>query len=328
MPCPCVWATEPRQCCSRGPAQGPLWAGPPLLPAPTAALRAAAACAAGNGAEAELWQGAAAASGSSVDVSLMSADELAEHEERKLKLRKASWPALRPVVGLLLPPRRALQPSLCVGRSLRCIGRALDAAVTVGTTGVDAFLCRAAAPTCSSPRHSLQAMGENLHDDVPGDVLLVLACSTHLLLTFLSLQAMGENLHDDVAGEAEDSRQRRLKMIAAVEGDDWSEVISQQTAEAGGAAQQAQQGEAGGAGGAPVTPFARASVHRAVGNAAGGGEVRASRVARPPWILPALACCRPRSAALPAAQVATLPPRAAAGSHRIAALPLSRAASH
>lgn len=126
----------------------------------------------GNGAEAELWQGAAAASGSSVDVSLMSADELAEHEERKLKLRKA----------------------------------------------------------------------------------------------------MGENLHDDVAGEAEDSRQRRLKMIAAVEGDDWSEVISQQTAEAGGAAQQAQQGEAGGAGGAPVTPFARASVHRAVGNAAGGGE--------------------------------------------------------
>ncbi|KAL4459185.1 hypothetical protein ABPG75_014050 [Micractinium tetrahymenae] len=96
-------------------------------------------------------------------------------------------------------------------------------------------------------------------------------------------KAMGENLHDDVAGEAEDSRLRRLKMIAAVEGDDWSEVISQQTADAVGAAagaaeqaqqqqqqQQQQHGEVGASGGAPVTPFARASVHRAVGNAAGG----------------------------------------------------------
>ncbi|KAL4427165.1 hypothetical protein ABPG77_001169 [Micractinium sp. CCAP 211/92] len=129
----------------------------------------------GNGAEAELWQGAASgsSSSSSVDTSLMSADELAEYEDRKLKLRKA----------------------------------------------------------------------------------------------------MGENLHDDVAGEAEDSRQRRLKMIAAVEGDDWSEVISQQTAEAAGGAapgQQGQQVQAGESGGAPVTPFARASVHRAVGNAADG----------------------------------------------------------
>ena len=41
-------------------------------------------------------------------------------------------------------------------------------------------------------------------------------------------QAMGENLHDSVEGETEDSKTRRLKLIAAVEGDDWSEVISQQ----------------------------------------------------------------------------------------------------
>ena len=46
-----------------------------------------------------------------------------------------------------------------------------------------------------------------------------------------SAQAMGENLHDEVAGEAEDSRQRRLKLIAAVEGDNWSGVIEEQTAE-------------------------------------------------------------------------------------------------
>lgn len=137
----------------------------------------------GNGAEAELWAQGVGASGASVDVSLMSADELAQYEERKLKLRKA----------------------------------------------------------------------------------------------------MGENLHDDVAGEAEDSRTRRLKLIAAVEGDDWSEVIQEQSAEAvvGSARQQAQQ--AGGEALAPpaaappiVTPFARASVHRAVGNssaaAGAGGE--------------------------------------------------------
>lgn len=43
---------------------------------------------------------------------------------------------------------------------------------------------------------------------------------------------MGENLHDEVTGETESARERRLKLIAAVEGDDWSEVIQQQTAEA------------------------------------------------------------------------------------------------
>ncbi len=52
------------------------------------------------------------------------------------------------------------------------------------------------------------------------------------LLCLFIVQAMGENLHDDVAGETESSRERRLKLIAAVEGDDWSEVVQQQTAEA------------------------------------------------------------------------------------------------
>lgn len=42
-------------------------------------------------------------------------------------------------------------------------------------------------------------------------------------------KAMGENLHDDVQGEAPDSKQRRLNMIKAVEGDDWSGVIDSQT---------------------------------------------------------------------------------------------------
>lgn len=39
----------------------------------------------GNGAEAELWDGGKT---SSVDASLMSADELAEYEDKKFKLRK------------------------------------------------------------------------------------------------------------------------------------------------------------------------------------------------------------------------------------------------
>ena len=45
-------------------------------------------------------------------------------------------------------------------------------------------------------------------------------------------QAMGDKgLGDAVEGEADDARTRRLKLIAAVEGDDWSAVIEQQTAE-------------------------------------------------------------------------------------------------
>ena len=52
------------------------------------------------------------------------------------------------------------------------------------------------------------------------------------------LQAMGEKgLGDAVEGEADDARTRRLKLIAAVEGDDWSEVIDQQTAETTGVRQ-------------------------------------------------------------------------------------------
>ena len=52
---------------------------PPCLPCACPPGPAAA----GNGAEASLWEGT-----SSVDVSLMSADELAEYEDKKLKMRK------------------------------------------------------------------------------------------------------------------------------------------------------------------------------------------------------------------------------------------------
>ncbi|KAK9905518.1 hypothetical protein WJX75_001443 [Coccomyxa subellipsoidea] len=78
-------------------------------------------------------------------------------------------------------------------------------------------------------------------------------------------KAMGENLADDVAGESVDSKQRRLNMIRAVEGDDWSAVIDGQTAETladsntNGA--EAPQHPA-------ATPFARASVHRSIGDVA------------------------------------------------------------
>lgn len=84
-------------------------------------------------------------------------------------------------------------------------------------------------------------------------------------------KAMGENLHDEITGETESARERRLKLIAAVEGDDWSEVIQQQTAEAVAAGRGQDQDEQEAATSTqqqPVTPFARASVHRAVGEAA------------------------------------------------------------
>lgn len=73
-------------------------------------------------------------------------------------------------------------------------------------------------------------------------------------------KAMGENLHDAVAGETQDAKERRLKMIKAVEGDDWSAVIDEQTQET-----------VGQSAGAPVqepiiSPFTRAQVHRSIGN--------------------------------------------------------------
>ncbi|GMH45517.1 hypothetical protein BSKO_13474 [Bryopsis sp. KO-2023] len=77
-------------------------------------------------------------------------------------------------------------------------------------------------------------------------------------------KAMGENLRDDVKGESLDSKERRLRMIAAVEGDDWSEVIDGQTKttidpeRAGVAAASAPE--------QIVSPFARARVHRSIGN--------------------------------------------------------------
>ncbi|KAH7437983.1 hypothetical protein KP509_05G099600 [Ceratopteris richardii] len=42
-------------------------------------------------------------------------------------------------------------------------------------------------------------------------------------------KAMGENLHDEVEGEEDDARTRRLKLLQAVKGDDWSSVIDGQT---------------------------------------------------------------------------------------------------
>eukprot|EP00897_Mesotaenium_endlicherianum_P004008 jgi/Mesen1/3635/ME000020S03162 len=42
-------------------------------------------------------------------------------------------------------------------------------------------------------------------------------------------KAMGENLYDDVDGETLDSKERRMRLLQATEGDDWSSVIDGQT---------------------------------------------------------------------------------------------------
>ncbi|KAF8073253.1 NIFU1 [Scenedesmus sp. PABB004] len=142
----------------------------------------------GNGAEAELWGGAASEEG--LDVSLLSDAEREAYEEKKLKLRKA--------------------------------------------------------------------MGESLHDDEDADV---------------------------------DAERRRLALLAAVSGDNWSAVVSGQTQETldeaveagggrlGGRQLGAQEMElavaaaAAGPGGGPVvSPFAQPGVHRKVGEAAAHDE--------------------------------------------------------
>eukprot|EP00882_Tetradesmus_deserticola_P012317 GHRQ01013056.1.p1 GENE.GHRQ01013056.1~~GHRQ01013056.1.p1 ORF type:complete len:463 (+),score=198.26 GHRQ01013056.1:85-1389(+) len=101
-------------------------------------------------------------------------------------------------------------------------------------------------------------------------------------------KAMGESLADDVDVDA-DAAQRRLALMAAVSGDNWSSVVSQQTDEALQAAVAAGGGRLGGrqngapepdaaaaaagsrpeqqpaAGGAVVSPFSKPTVHRQVG---------------------------------------------------------------
>lgn len=42
-------------------------------------------------------------------------------------------------------------------------------------------------------------------------------------------KAMGANIADDIPGESMEAKQRRLALIEAVEGDDWSAVIDKQT---------------------------------------------------------------------------------------------------
>lgn len=93
-------------------------------------------------------------------------------------------------------------------------------------------------------------------------------------------KAMGENLYDDVPGETLDAKARRLKMLRAVEGDDWSAVIEEQTQEtlagaeggrAGGARAEAEDAAAGGAQEAVVSPFEKGGSAQGGGGGGGGG---------------------------------------------------------
>ncbi|KAL6784912.1 NFU3 [Auxenochlorella protothecoides x Auxenochlorella symbiontica] len=91
--------------------------------------------------------------------------------------------------------------------------------------------------------------------------------------------AMGESIDEEPA--TDDDAVRRLKLLKAVEGDDWSAVIDRQTEEvaashsadlADAATPQSQSSEGGSAHGAaqpppPIaSPFTQAAVHRQVGN--------------------------------------------------------------
>jgi hypothetical protein len=132
-----------------------------------------------------------------------------------------------------------------------------------------------------------------------------------LLLLLLPHTAQGESLHDDVDADAA-AADRRLALLAAVSGDNWSSVVSEQTQATLAAAVAAGGGRLGGRqlgadaaaphpqhvhgrsavapgdapagdasagvdGGPVVSPFSKASVHRQVGEqhkAAAGGQVR------------------------------------------------------
>ncbi|KAK9833449.1 hypothetical protein WJX81_006415 [Elliptochloris bilobata] len=79
-------------------------------------------------------------------------------------------------------------------------------------------------------------------------------------------KAMGENLGDDVEGEEPSARERRLNLIRAVEGDDWSSVVDGQTTET--VAPELVEAQLRAARNPIATPFAHASVHRSIGNSA------------------------------------------------------------
>lgn len=67
-------------------------------------------------------------------------------------------------------------------------------------------------------------------------------------------RAMGENLHDPVPGESLESKERRLRLIKAVEGDNWSAVINEQTQET--IEHKPEE--------PIVSPFAQAPIHRSI----------------------------------------------------------------
>lgn len=93
-------------------------------------------------------------------------------------------------------------------------------------------------------------------------------------------KAMGENLGDDAAKEGkegkEDSRLRRLKMIAAMEGDEWSAVIDGQSLEdvvEGRTSSSGQQPTtAASSNGAMVSPFAQPGGAQLAAERAGGAS--------------------------------------------------------
>jgi len=80
-------------------------------------------------------------------------------------------------------------------------------------------------------------------------------------------KAMGENLGDDVPGETIDAKQRRLNLIKAVEGDDWSAVIDGQTSETVKPLVEEPAVAAASVPAQPIeSPFSHVNIHRKIGN--------------------------------------------------------------
>ncbi|GJP59576.1 hypothetical protein CLOP_g12643 [Closterium sp. NIES-67] len=87
-------------------------------------------------------------------------------------------------------------------------------------------------------------------------------------------KAMGENLADAVDDETEDARQRRLNLLRATEGDDWSSVIDRQTKSTLPSDSPAAAPAEAAAADTIVSPFARGGGGSSSSSSGGGAGAR------------------------------------------------------
>lgn len=163
----------------------------------------------GNGVERAAWEG------TQVDATAtMSPAELAEYEDKKLKMRYAYL------------------PNLCLSLRNSKVGHGTASRLTIDLEPMQTDALYLKLSDFAVGMGASVGAGVKVKVDLSSDQgahEAILPYSFRRFTYYSFRKAMGENLHDSVEGEAPDAAQRRLNLLKAVEGDNWSAVIDSQT---------------------------------------------------------------------------------------------------